>query len=907
VADTVLQSFVIRMRYEFDEAAAKKFRDSIGNSVTQLNAFRLSVLGAIVGIEELVRRTTTGMGALSNAARSANVSAREMEEFRARMVGMGHSAEEAAGLLDDMFARLRDPQQREAIKGFLNGGKDVANGAEALRLAIEKYRKAYEAAGGNEQALSMITATQEIEAAIGKQGLAFARGQVIFRKEVEETRKATEDALASVTRNTKVSIDDMYRASAAMERQFWVLGNTMRLVFGEFIANPATSQAIQDLTTAFSTWLISDETQQAFRDIIQGLTKFFSDKATRDSFKNDLIAIKDAVLAIAHAINWLWGLFKDTFGDKWGTVALVAMIAFRKTILGLVVRLGAAMASAMFAPIIEAAAPAAAAVSAAFSAALAGLGAFGVGVGAGVAIDQFTPWGGWMDSLMEKIFGNKTGIELSDKQKGRGRHFQQGGIVNANLHHGEMVLPANISAGLQGFFSGGGGSFVETSRRLLQSFLGWFAGDTSYKPQVDLSDTTLEKMGFHPNEQTASGAGGGVPTTTTGGAYPQVTPNGPPGPPASGGGQWFTGVGGPHEAEFGGFNFAGLKKGFGPDANKFRMYPNEYAGAADAMRLLMSNLYTGGDANTVRKILYRWAPPGDQRGNFPELLRRAQEAFPGASIDAPLDLKNPETMLKLMDLMQRNEFGGKRHVEMPKLQEYVKRFLGGENTPPGAPSAAPGSSVPGALPSSGTVSSSRGQKITGQLNAMLTKIGDQFGVRFDVTSGVRLGGHGRHDPRTSGLGAADVRIYDAKTGRMLDPTNPADFDRLGKIAEEAYRSGASGIGAGHGYMGGQELHIGGPSSHAGGAPYWGTGERAAGAMPWLVQAYKRSQELRAAMAPANQYRPAQYAGQQQPTVVQHVTYNVNESHSPGATAKQIKYTQDRSLAALQRNNRVYMA
>jgi hypothetical protein len=40
-------------------------------------------------------------------------------------------------------------------------------------------------------------------------------------------------------------------------------------------------------------------------------------------------------------------------------------------------------------------------------------------------------------------------------------------------------------------------------------------------------------------------------------------------------------------------------------------------------------------------------------------------------------------------------------------------------------------------------------------------------------------------------------------------------------------------------------------------------------------------------------------------VVQHITYNIQESHSPTATAKQIKYMTERSPVA--RANRVYAA
>lgn len=129
--------------------------------------------------------------------------------------------------------------------------------------------------------------------------------------------------------------------------------------------------------------------------------------------------------------------------------------------------------------------------------------------------------------------------------------------------------------------------------------------------------------------------------------------------------------------------------------------------------------------------------------------------------------------------------------------------------------------------------------------SLLGRVGQENDVTFQVTSGIRAGGSLRHDPSITGLGAADVIVRDRQTGRVLLPGNAADAARLQQVAESAYRAGATGIGAGAGYMSGAEMHIGGAGRSN--FPYWGTGERAAGAPPWLVEAYARSRLPRVAM------------------------------------------------------------
>jgi hypothetical protein len=105
----------------------------------------------------------------------------------------------------------------------------------------------------------------------------------------------------------------------------------------------------------------------------------------------------------------------------------------------------------------------------------------------------------------------------------------------------------------------------------------------------------------------------------------------------------------------------------------------------------------------------------------------------------------------------------------------------------------------------------------------------QTNVNVDVLSGGqprfgpnRTGSH-RHDEG----GAGDVKLRDPETGKYLDMRNPQDAERMAQFTEHAVRAGATGVGAGQGYMGAETLHIGG-----GRATTWG-------GAPWIAAAHAR--------------------------------------------------------------------
>jgi hypothetical protein len=114
--------------------------------------------------------------------------------------------------------------------------------------------------------------------------------------------------------------------------------------------------------------------------------------------------------------------------------------------------------------------------------------------------------------------------------------------------------------------------------------------------------------------------------------------------------------------------------------------------------------------------------------------------------------------------------------------------------------------------------------INAELKRQLSAAAKATGLEVDVYSGgqAKIGSGG---PRTGSTrhdlgGAGDIKLRDPQTGRTLDMRNPADQKRMAKFTEEAVAEGATGVGAGMGYMGASSIHIGGGSKASWGGADW---------------------------------------------------------------------------------------
>lgn len=104
----------------------------------------------------------------------------------------------------------------------------------------------------------------------------------------------------------------------------------------------------------------------------------------------------------------------------------------------------------------------------------------------------------------------------------------------------------------------------------------------------------------------------------------------------------------------------------------------------------------------------------------------------------------------------------------------------------------------------------RNMPVNDKLIGVLEKAAAEAGVAVNITSGAQPNfpqgprtGSTRHD---IGVGAADLDLM--QNGRVLSDNNPEDVKIKKKFVEAAASAGATGIGAGEGYMGPTKIHVG---------------------------------------------------------------------------------------------------
>jgi hypothetical protein len=147
-----------------------------------------------------------------------------------------------------------------------------------------------------------------------------------------------------------------------------------------------------------------------------------------------------------------------------------------------------------------------------------------------------------------------------------------------------------------------------------------------------------------------------------------------------------------------------------------------------------------------------------------------------------------------------------------------------------------------------TVGKIRDKPIAETLKLILAEAGDAVGIDLvRVTSGgqAKLGTPGKRTGSTRhDLGnAADLMIE--RGGRALAFNVPTDLPSFERFVEVAAEKGATGIGAGAGYMGVQTIHVG-----FGSEAVWGDGGRGVNTPPWLRQAFSQGRAGAGARRPA---------------------------------------------------------
>lgn len=153
-----------------------------------------------------------------------------------------------------------------------------------------------------------------------------------------------------------------------------------------------------------------------------------------------------------------------------------------------------------------------------------------------------------------------------------------------------------------------------------------------------------------------------------------------------------------------------------------------------------------------------------------------------------------------------------------------------------------------------TQGKTRDLPISNQLKDILNYAAYQSGVDVNVTSGGQspLGSGGkrtgstRHDVGFGKMGAADLMLMRTLPNGQKVPLrmdNPEDQEIMKKFATNSVRAGATGIGAGMGYMGASTMHIGGGKPANWGGASWIGEARQDGIQsgPVDLEAWKKSQ------------------------------------------------------------------
>lgn len=286
-------------------------------------------------------------------------------------------------------------------------------------------------------------------------------------------------------------------------------------------------------------------------------------------------------------------------------------------------------------------------------------------------------------------------------------------------------------------------------------------------------------------------------------------------------------------------NFPGM---VGPSQNTDQGSPqivfnSPEAGMRAAARLALTKF--DGGADTLQKIIAGtngWTP------GHPTAPANIAKTM-GIGPNDKLDLRDPAQMQKFLRGLLWQEHGPSNLLyKDDTLQRAAEAALGrggGAGSGPLSRSGADVEPVDGV----GGVDQRQGggirrQAITDELRDQLAKAAKDAAVNAEVYSGGqdehgrnRTGSH-RHD----GGRSADVRLYTVGPNgqrRYLSMNDPADRKVMEGFIRGTVRNGATGVGAGPGYMGEHGIHIGGGPSMA-----WGAGGRSANAPDWVRRAHR---------------------------------------------------------------------
>jgi hypothetical protein len=916
MADTVLESFLIKLGYQIDQSSQKQFVNSIHDGLKSVTEFATAIVGMAVAVEEAVRRTSAQMARLTFASTMGGTTVQRMREIGYAAEAVGGSYEGAIAAQENLNQKLTEaPWLKSWFKAQLHGHSEDIGGIIDRYIELASTIKGEEEPAAVQFAL-MMKDQGLITQQMLSQGyrLREERAQVVehsrtvsalFASQMK-TAEANSIKLATSWTNLGFTVDTMWKSVTGG------LAGILSNIFDKFDqwlqANaPAINKFMAELEPLVKQ--ISDEVLAWIDDLIK------NPKKIEDAWKEvkaTFITVKDAVIALGHAAKWCWEQLKaidQWFKDMGADPALAAALTGAAVILGTMFAkafVGAVVSGTVSLPgkllgMLTGAGGAGAGAGAGAGVG-AGLGAAGGviagGAAAGAAVQHITgkevPW--WQIGLLA-LGGGPGGMlaaggEALSRYFGLGlpkKNYQHGGIVPINAHPGEMVLPQNISTGLQSFFSGDS-SWDES----LGDLGHWLGGDTTFAPLMQFADQAYDKLvdvfeeslrRVWPNADQA-GPGGGAGGGAGGGSSKEG--EGPPGGPTPAAGLLSQQA------------LEAIAKGEGTfikgqiDYNQ--IYGNKHADLGNMTLEQVMRMQQGmGEHTPVGAFQITRATLGD-------LIKSLK-------LDPSMTKMTPEVQQQLAsELYRQRGFNmtwvnpetraGRTQAEFERLRQAGQLYsTGGGALPPGDQTLV-----------KQLQSGVRNKPLAEELTKQLAYAAKQVGVIAEVVSGGqpesgpnRVGSH-RHDLGRS----ADLKLRDPKTGLILSMNNPEDRARMEQFVRESVHAGATGVGAGVGYMGPETMHIGGGTPATwGGASWirsaWEKGRELARTAPI------RAQQMEETVKKDNQtgQRAAANTNEKPQQVVDNSVHNVNIHGvtNPHGVPAALERLGDRNTAYGQRNGR----
>jgi hypothetical protein len=459
MADTVIESFLVKLGFNVDQTGAKRFNDSVKLGIESVKVLGEALVAVGIAVEEMVRRTTRNLTTLFYAAQAGGTTAAALKGIQAGAEAAGLSAQDASAALaaiNDALNKLEGHQRGRLAEMF----GDFKDPADLLNKIVISFN------GLQESSTEYESRMRELNALLP--GIS-DKVRVLTRNQHEyfEAQRRT----AEIAKAFGLNWDEAAKKARATEESFRTLGRTIEGAFTVITA------------------AISDDLQGTVEEVQQAILEFARDPEVQKAFKD-----------MAAEIHTVATEFREWMSHPENRKAVIDDLKMMLTILERIVGAGAwiighwAKAIELLSQTTPKTAEEAVQVPREMEARMRARG-------------------------LKPPSNNRSGLEYglsgewwSSLKSALG--FQHGGIVPANLHAGEMVLPREISMGMQSMFAGFSPS---------QGMYVRFAGEV-YDNLGEMLKRVLRELhqsgefGFGGGSGDGGGdGGGGVPRTSVAG------------------------------------------------------------------------------------------------------------------------------------------------------------------------------------------------------------------------------------------------------------------------------------------------------------------------------------------------------------------------------------------------------